>query len=159
MLGRSREEKTFCRICIGYCGLTYSFDEAGAVAKVQGDRENPLTRGYACIKGLTLHEAHASEKRLLWPLKREKDGSFQRIPLEQALDEIAERLRAIIAEHGADAVGCFRGTQSYLNSLACAMQPALMAAIPLPNAEAYSAPSSLAICRSTRDRVGLPLRV
>jgi hypothetical protein len=36
---------------------------------------------------------------------------------------------------------------------------ALMAAIPLAKAQAVSAPSSLAICSSTRERVGLPLRV
>lgn len=126
---RPREEKTFCRLCGGHCGLTYSFDEGGRIARVQGDRNNPLTRGYACIKGLTLHEAHASDKRLLWPLKRMQNGGFERIPLMQAFDEIGARLRAIITARGPDAVGCFRGTQSYLNPLAYALQPALLAAI------------------------------
>ncbi|MCW0200096.1 molybdopterin-dependent oxidoreductase [Sphingopyxis sp.] len=124
-----REAKTFCRLCGGHCGLSYSFDADGGIAKVQGDRTNPLTRGYACIKGLTLHEAHLSDRRLLWPLKRTPAGDFERIALEQAYDEIGERLRAIIAARGPDAVGCFRGTQSYLNPLAYALQPALLAAI------------------------------
>lgn len=124
-----REEKSFCRICGGLCGLSYTFDASGAVMKVQGDKSNPLTRGYACIKGLTLHEAHASDERLLGPLKRKPDGTFERVALDQALDEIAARLKAIIAARGPDAVGCFRGTQSYLNPLAYALQPALLAAI------------------------------
>ncbi|MBS0477390.1 MAG: molybdopterin-dependent oxidoreductase [Proteobacteria bacterium] len=124
-----REAKTFCRLCGGYCGLSYSFDAGDRITKVQGDRNNPLTRGYACVKGLTLHEAHSSDRRLLWPLKRTPTGDFERIALNQAYDEISQRLGAIIAARGGDAVGCFRGTQSYLNPVAYALQPAFLSAI------------------------------
>jgi len=117
------EVRTSCRICAGQCGLRLTLDEAGAVQSVRGDKDNPVTLGYACIKGLTLHEAHASPQRLLHPLKRQPDGGFARIPLAQALDEIAERLQAIQADSGADAIAGFRGTMSYTNLLANHMLP------------------------------------
>ena len=123
------EDVTSCRICAGMCGLRLQRDLAGCIVGAQGDKSNPLTRGYACIKGLQLPAAHASPDRLLHPLKRGEDGRFVRVPLEQALDEIAARLRTLMAAHGADAVAGFRGTMNYSNQTANAMLPAWLAAL------------------------------
>ena len=111
----SRVVKTFCGICAGLCGLDVELDAAGEITDIRGDRNNPLTQGYACIKGLQLPAAHRSTERLLHPLKRLEDGTFVRIGLEQALDEIGARLTAILDRDGADAIGAFRGTLSYSN--------------------------------------------
>lgn len=110
-----REAKTFCGICAGMCALVLRLDDEGEVLDIRGDRDDPLTAGYACIKGLQLPEAHRSPERLLRPLKRLPDGRFEPIGLEQALDEIGERLRAIRERDGPDAIGAFRGTLSYSN--------------------------------------------
>lgn len=109
------EVRTFCSICAGMCGLVLQFDEQGKVLDIRGDRSNPLTAGYACIKGLQLPQAHSSPERLLRPLKRLANGRFQSIGLEQALDEISEKLSQICDRDGADAIGAFRGTLSYSN--------------------------------------------
>jgi anaerobic selenocysteine-containing dehydrogenase len=119
----TREVYTSCRICAGQCGLRIELDDEGRVSAVHGDKDNPVTQGYACIKGLTLHEAHASPERLLHPLKRQPDGRFERVPLAQALDEIAAALRTLMAESGPDAVAGFRGTMSYSNLVANHMLP------------------------------------
>ena len=113
---------TSCRICAGQCGLRLEIDDAGRVVSVRGDEENPVTLGYACSKGITLAEAHHHPDRLLHPLKRGPDG-FERIGLEQALDEIAALLREIIAGDGPDAVAGFRGTMNYSNLAANHMLP------------------------------------
>ena len=84
-----REVISSCRLCAGQCSLRLHIDDEGEVVSIRGNHDNPVTHGYACIKGLTLHEAHASPDRILWPLKREADGSFRRIALSDALDEIA----------------------------------------------------------------------
>lgn len=118
-----------CRICSGQCGMLFDLDQAGRIVGTRADRNNPVTRGYACIKGLTLADAHYSADRLLHPLKRQPDGSFQRIAAEQALDEIAARLRVIIDRDGADAVAGFRGTMNYTDSLACHALPGWIASI------------------------------
>ena len=95
----------------------------------RGDKSNPQTKGYACIKGLYLHEAHNSPDRLLRPLKRQPDGRFEPISLEQALDEIAARVRTIIQDHGADAIAAFRGTMNYSNLSANHMLPEWLRAL------------------------------
>ena len=97
--------------------------------RLRGDKSNPLTQGYACIKGLTAHEAQYSPDRILHPLKRRADGRFERISLEQALDEIAQRVQSIIARDGADAIAGFRGTMNYSNATANFMLPAFLQAL------------------------------
>jgi anaerobic selenocysteine-containing dehydrogenase len=117
-----REARSFCRICAGNCALLLEVAGERIVA-ARGDKSNPLTHGYACIKGLHLHDAHNSPERLLHPLKRQPDGRFVRIGLEEALDEIAERLRALLAHNEPDCVAAFRGTLNYSNPVANQMLP------------------------------------
>lgn len=120
-----REAKTFCQLCAGMCALRLRVDDAGRVVDIRGDREDPLTAGYACVKGLQLPAAHSSPERLLHPLKRRADGGFERIGLEQALDEIASKLAIILEHDGPDAIGAFRGTLSYSNYMLPAFVRAL----------------------------------
>jgi len=124
-----REAHAACRICAGNCGLRLQLDDDGRVVAARGDRDNPLSRGYACIKGLHLHEAHNSPERILHPLKRQPDGRFVRIPLEQALREIAAAAGALMEQHGAEAIAGFRGTMSYSNLTANHMLPDFLAAL------------------------------
>ncbi len=114
---------TSCRICAGQCGLRLELDDHGQVTSVRGDEDNPVTLGYACSKGITLPEAHRHPERLLHPLKRQPDGSFVRIGLQQALDEIALQVRKIRSNAGSDAIAAFRGTMNYSNLVANHMLP------------------------------------
>jgi anaerobic selenocysteine-containing dehydrogenase len=127
--GTTEDLITSCRICAGMCGLRLTCNETGQIIAAHGDKANPLTRGYACIKGLQLPAAHSSPDRLLHPLKRLDDGSFVQLPLEQALDEIAEKLRILVARDGPDAIAGFRGTMNYSNQTANTMLPAWLAAL------------------------------
>jgi len=102
-----------CRICAAGCILHFQKDRSGRITSARGAPDHPITGGYACSKGLLLHEAHYSPERLLHPLKRMSDGRFVRVPATEALDEIAYRLRKIIDDHGPDAVGAYRGTFGY----------------------------------------------
>jgi anaerobic selenocysteine-containing dehydrogenase len=79
------------------------------VIALRGDKRNPVTKGYACVKGLDAGAALYGEKRILRPLKRIGSEHVE-IPLEQALDEIAERMREIVDEGGAEALAFFLGT-------------------------------------------------
>ena len=112
--GTGRTVRTFCGICAGLCGLKVTVDADGQVSDIRGDEDNPLTAGYACIKGLSLPEAHRSPERQLRPLKR-VNGEFVPIGLEQALDEIGLQLHAILRQDGPEAIAAFRGTLSYSN--------------------------------------------
>jgi len=110
------KKQTFCRICPGFCGLEATVQD-GRLIEVRGDRDDSQTRGYACIKGLQYPELLNGDKRLRRPMKRGADGGLQPLPLALAQDEIAEKLRAIVDEHGPRAVGVFVGTQGWFNAL------------------------------------------
>lgn len=124
-----REERAFCRICLAHCGMKLTIDENDHIVDIRGDKENPLSRGYGCFKGLQAEEAHHGPKRLLRPLKRNAQGGFDEIPVEQALDEIADIIRPIIEERGPDALGVYFGNGSIFNSTAVTMQAHFLDAI------------------------------
>lgn len=126
------EIKSMCRLCSGNCGTVLSI-EAGRLVQVRGDREHEFSRGYACPRGLQVPEAMATEGRVLTPLKRAADGTFEPIALDTALDEIAARTAAIIDKAGAQAIGLFKGTGGYFNACASQMWRDWMAAIGSPN--------------------------
>ncbi len=110
MLGGMRDvQTTFCRICEASCGLRVTLDEdRRRVVELRPDRDNPSSRGYACIKGVRFRDVHNSPDRLRHPIKRTETG-WRRISWEQALSEIGARARAIRRAHGGDALGMYIG--------------------------------------------------
>jgi anaerobic selenocysteine-containing dehydrogenase len=91
-------KKTGCVLCAQNCGLEVRV-ENNRIVKVRGDKDNPRSQGYVCRKGMSVakHQHHA--QRLSKPLK--KNGNrFDEISWDQATDEIAEKLKSIIDEHG-----------------------------------------------------------
>lgn len=123
-----REANSFCRTCPGSCGVKLTVDDDERLVKVVGDRHSPLSRGYICIKGRK-GDIENVDSRLLHPLKRRADGTFEPIDSEQALDEIAERIAAIVDRDGPDAMAVYRGTPNFSRAAAFHMLPAWMDAI------------------------------
>lgn len=113
------DRKTFCRLCTTHCGMVVSVDEEEQIVAINPDRSDPMSKGFACFKGLQAPEAQHADHRVMHPLKRRADGSFERIGLEQALDEIAAKLRSIVDRDGPEAIGGYRGTGSGMNASAC----------------------------------------
>ena len=120
-----------CRICTAQCGTVVTVSDE-RVAAIGGDHGHPLSEGYACIKGLQATEAMYGADRLLLPQKRTPAG-FVSIPLEQALDEIADRLRSILTQSPPESVATFKGTQTYQNATASAMMVGWMTALKSPS--------------------------
>lgn len=91
-------KKTGCVMCAQNCGLEVLVED-NRIIRTRPDKENLRSEGYACRKGLNIayHQHHA--QRLTHPLKRVGDG-FEKISWDQALGEIAEKLRDIIDRHG-----------------------------------------------------------
>ena len=90
--------KTGCVLCAQNCGLEVKV-ENNRIVKVRPDRQNPRSKGYVCRKGINIahHQHHA--QRLTHPLKRVGEG-FEQISWDQAIDEIAAKLKEIVGEHG-----------------------------------------------------------
>lgn len=117
-----------CRICPAYCPIEVTIED-GKATKVVGDRTSSLFHGYTCPKGRTLPEGHSAPDRLLHSVKRREDGSFETIATDTAVDEIATRLRAIIDEHGPQAVALIVGNGLAGNPPGASLGAALMMAL------------------------------
>lgn len=107
--------RTFCRFCHANCAMLAEVED-GRVVSVRGDPDDPVFGGYTCIKGRQLAEAHNSADRLMSCQVRNEDGSYSPIATEDALDQIAEKLRTIIDAHGPHAVAVYGGTYAFQNS-------------------------------------------
>jgi anaerobic selenocysteine-containing dehydrogenase len=84
--------------------------ENGRGIKIAGDPNAPLYEGYTCPKGRALPEMHYGSNRLLNSMKRGLNGHHEVIPVVQAMDEIAEKVSAIIKRHGPRSVALYMGT-------------------------------------------------
>jgi anaerobic selenocysteine-containing dehydrogenase len=91
--------------CPDTCGMLVTV-ENGVAVKIQGDPSMPFTQGTLCTKVAHYLERTYSPDRLLHPLKRagpKGSGRFDRISWDQALDEIAARLKPL-AEHSPESI-------------------------------------------------------
>lgn len=118
---------TFCRICSPLCGLLVDVED-GRVTHVSGDPDHALTRGFTCTKGRHLGELHHAPDRFLTAQRNGPNG-LQPIPTDQAIDEIAARLRIILDTHGPESIALFVGTQSYTASLTFSFAGAWLRAV------------------------------
>ena len=117
--------KSTCGLCAIGCGIL-AYIEDNKVVKVEGDPDNPLSKGVLCPKGLASLEYLYHPDRLRHPLKRvgeRGEGKWQRISWDEALDLIANQLARIKDLFGPESVafisGAAKGLQeSYLARLA-----------------------------------------
>ncbi len=110
--GVAASTDTHCPYCALQCAMTLTRAEGaaeGAAPVVVSGREFPTNRGGLCKKGWTSAELLRSPARLSAPLVRGADGQLHETDWETALDLIADRVRTIRTEHGADAVAVFGG--------------------------------------------------
>jgi anaerobic selenocysteine-containing dehydrogenase len=86
----------------------------GVATKIQGDPQAPFTEGSICTKVSHYLERTYSPDRLKYPMRRrgrKGEGKFERISWDQALDEIAARLRPLAAENPETILPCsYAGT-------------------------------------------------
>jgi anaerobic selenocysteine-containing dehydrogenase len=75
---------------------------------------------------------HHHPQRIERPLTRQADGAFAPVSWEHCLDDIAAKLRRIIAEHGPAAVGIFFGSGIGMDPAGFRMAEALHGAIGTP---------------------------
>jgi assimilatory nitrate reductase catalytic subunit len=92
--------RTTCPYCGVGCGVLVSREAGGW--QVRGDPLHPANRGRLCSKGAALGETLALDERLLHP---QVDG--RRVDWDTALDTVARRFSATLAEHGPEAVAFY----------------------------------------------------
>ena len=98
-----KKTKTVCT----YCGVGCSFEiwtRDRHILKVQPVADAPANGISTCIKGKFGWDFVNSPKRLTTPLIRE-DGRFRPASWDEALEHVAQGLRAVASQHGGDAIG------------------------------------------------------
>jgi anaerobic selenocysteine-containing dehydrogenase len=88
---------TVCFNCESACGLLAYVDKTTLeIKKFEGNPAHPGSRGRNCAKGPATHNQTYDPERILYPLKRvgkRGEGKWKRITWEEALTEIAARMR------------------------------------------------------------------
>jgi anaerobic selenocysteine-containing dehydrogenase len=112
---------TVCALdCPDACSLLMTV-EGGRVTQLAGDPDHPITKGFACAKMVKYPQRQEQSDRLLVPQRRvgrKGEGKFEPITWEEALDEIAGRLREILEKYGPQSIlpYAYGGTMGVLES-------------------------------------------
>ncbi|MGV0719349.1 molybdopterin-dependent oxidoreductase [Mycolicibacterium elephantis] len=112
-----------CPLCEATCGLTLTIED-GRVTGARGDREDVFSKGFICPKGASFAELDNDPDRLTGPLVR-RDGELTETSWEDAFATVADRLGAVVAEHGGPSVGVYLGNPN-AHTVAGALYPPLI---------------------------------
>jgi nitrate reductase NapA len=101
--------KAPCRFCGVGCGLLIGTTN-GKAAAVKGDPDSPVNRGLCCVKGYHSVMALYGADRLTRALVR-RNGRLEPVPIAEALDLVASKMRETMAAHGKDSVAIYGSGQ------------------------------------------------
>jgi len=99
---------TLCRQCDMHCGINVHIKN-GRIVDITGIESHPQNRGKICHKGLASIDTVYHQDRILKPLKRDPNGNFKKIPLNQALDEITDAIIKIKNRFGKSSISVWKG--------------------------------------------------
>jgi anaerobic selenocysteine-containing dehydrogenase len=102
-----------------YCGMLVEV-ESGQLKTLSGDKDNPDSRGFLCVRGRSTSEIFGNPKRLLYPQIRDdrRTDTWRRASWDEALEFIAKRMRAV----GPEAVGLWAGHGGFTTGSAVTVQ-------------------------------------
>lgn len=105
MAHSNKTKYSVCTICDIGCQLRTETEE-GKLSRVLA-HDNPMLAANICYKGVAAPDIHNHADRIRKPLKRVGErgaDQWEEISYEQAMDEIAERLKAVVSKHGPEAL-------------------------------------------------------
>ncbi len=94
-------KRVLCASCDISCNVTAEVKK-GRVVRVRSS-DNPIFRDNICMKGIVAPKGFAHPQRLLQPLRRVGErgsGRWEEVGWDEAMNDIARRLRSIIEQHG-----------------------------------------------------------
>lgn len=101
--------RTPCRLCGVGCGLLVGV-EGGRAGAVKGDPDSTVSKGLACAKGYYSAQALYGRDRIRHAMIR-RGNSLVEVPISEALDLVARRMRETIQQHGKDSVALYGSAQ------------------------------------------------
>ncbi|WP_280261731.1 molybdopterin-dependent oxidoreductase [Nocardia wallacei] len=123
-----------CPLCEAVCGLEITLDADDRVVGVRGDREDPFSRGFLCPKGASLGHLDEDPDLLTEPMIRDRaTDTWRTASWEEAFDLVAERLPALVAEHGRQAAALYLGNPNAHTVAGALYMPPLIRALSTRN--------------------------
>ncbi|MDX1886760.1 molybdopterin-dependent oxidoreductase [Mycolicibacterium sp. 120270] len=119
----SRTALRICPLCEATCGLTLTISD-GRVTGARGDRDDVFSAGFICPKGASFAELDNDPDRLPRPMIR-RDGVLTEATWDEAFAEVADRLGAVVGEHGGGSVGVYLGNPN-AHTVAGSLYPPLI---------------------------------
>jgi thiosulfate reductase / polysulfide reductase chain A len=113
--GDENVKRTLCGFCPAHCGMLVEVEDDRPVRFI-GDLESPGNQGMLCVKATATLELHDHPDRVDQVLKRvgkRGEGKWEAIGWDQALDEIAEKLRDIRDREGPEALATLGGSMHW----------------------------------------------
>lgn len=92
--------------CFDCCSLVVTVDDKGELLSIDGNKEHPITKGFICEKGRKHLERVHHPSRLKYPIMK-RNGKWQRISWDEALDTISGKMKHYIKENGRKSVGLY----------------------------------------------------
>ena len=109
--GQTTDGESICPYCGVGCRLWVE-SAYNQIIRVKGVADAPANLGGLCAKGATLPQVIATPDRLVQPqVRSHRGGDLRPVSWKAALDHLASRFRAIIDEHGPDAVAFYGSGQ------------------------------------------------
>src|SRR5438874_3188612 len=102
---------TACILCDCNCRIDVRLGADGRTfERTRGDKAHPASKGYTCEKALRLdYYQNGRGERLLSPLRRKTDGTYEEIDWDTAIREVAARLTAVKESHGGESIVYYGG--------------------------------------------------
>ena len=125
-------QKTYCRICEAHCGLQVEVSTDDQIISVKPDKQHPVSKGYACIKGTGIGALHVDPDRVNYPLKR-VDGVLQKISWDQAIKEIGDKVSTLRQSHGKRSIAMYQGNPTYFSFQNIMYSTAFLESLGSPN--------------------------
>jgi len=104
-MGSAQEINVVCSSCDGFCPVTAKVQD-GQVVKVHS-RDDPMLKDIICKKGAYAPKSFAHPDRLMQPQRRVGErgaGEWETVSWDEALDDIAGKLKDVIAKYGPEAL-------------------------------------------------------
>lgn len=95
------------------CGLKVTVKD-GKIVRIEGDEENPISKGRLCVRCLDAMEFIYSDQRLMHPMKRAREDrgldKWERITWDEAYDLIISNYERVRDTYGINSVSVWNGT-------------------------------------------------
>src|ERR1019366_8552167 len=102
-----------CMLCEAMCGLAVTIRD-GKATRIEGDRDDPFSRGHVCPKAVALEGIRLDPDRVLEPSVRDGE-SWRPVDWTHAVDAAAGSLASVVKAHGRDAVAVYMGNPTAHN--------------------------------------------